>query len=238
MKTAIQKVFAPLKVMLPGFIWRPIRALATGLATPVVFSRWTGHFKSSLREKAVSRRGDPLPWYTYPCIHLLQHTDFKGRRVLEFGGGQSSLWWAANAEAVVTIECDAAWHSELVKMIPGNVQLHHVSAADEGRFLGGVQAVLAGAGTEAFDVVVIDAEFREVLVPIALAALKPGGALICDDAESYGFHEATRHLDIQRVDFFGHSPGVVLPHCTSVYFKDRCFLFATQKRIPDMATEM
>ena len=55
--------------------------------------------------------------------------------------------------------------------------------------------------------------------------------------ESYGFYKATRKLDIERIDFFGHSPGVILPHCTPSYFRNHCFLFDAKYKIPDMATE-
>jgi hypothetical protein len=238
MKTNIQKMFAPFKKLLPSFIWRPIRAIITGLITPVVFSIWSGHFKSSLLEKAVSRHGDPLPWYTYPCIHLLQQTPMAGRKVLEFGGGQSTLWWAAHAEQVVSLEADKTWHDTLAKRIPDNVNLHHVDASDERNFLARVDEILKQCGIDAFDIVVIDAEFREVLVPIGLSILTSDGALVCDDAESYGFYEASCNLDVQRVDFFGHAPGVVLPKDTAVFFKSQCFLFGANKPIPDMAVEM
>lgn len=235
MKTAIQRAFAPFKIILPRFVWTRIRAVATAVFTPVIFSRWSGHFKSSLKGKAVSRRDEPLPWYTYPCIHLLAYREFSGKKILEFGGGQSTLWWAARADEVITFEGDREWHAELSKLIPKNVDLHLVSTQGKEAFLADVKGVIEGRGT--FDVIVIDSEYREDVVSVALALLAPNGALICDDAESYGFYEATRGLEIERVDFFGHSPGVVLPHCTSVFFRKNCFLFDAKYRIPDLATE-
>src|ERR1700730_8324305 len=106
MKTIIQRAFAPFKAVFPRFVWTRIRAISTALITPFVFSRSSGHFKSSLKEKAVDRHGHPLPWYTYSCIELLRHRDFAGRRILEFGSGQSTLWWASRADRVVSIEGD------------------------------------------------------------------------------------------------------------------------------------
>jgi len=241
-KTGIQRAFAPLKAALPRFVWERIRMVATAVITPLAFSLWSGHFRSSLRQRAVSRKGEALPWYTYPCIHLLEFRDFGGKRVLEFGGGQSTLWWAARAERVVTIEEDAEWYGELGKHLPGNVELHLVPSQDgrdflRGSYLAGVTALVAEAG-EAFDVVVIDGyHFRGELVGIALGCLAEDGAVICDDSEGYGIHEATRDRAVSRVDFFGHQPGVVLPHCTSIVFGDRCFLFDPRHRIPDVATE-
>jgi hypothetical protein len=209
----------------------------TALATPILFSTWSGHFRSSLVEKAVSSKGHPLPWYSYPCIDLLRFQDLAGRKVLEFGGGQSTLWWAARAERVITFECDLDWSSRLVKLLPGNVNLHFVPSNSKDAYLAEVRRKLIECDIRAFDVVVIDAEFREDLVSLALEVLTEDGALICDDAESYGIHVASRELAVQRVDFFGYSPGVVLPHCTSVFFRTKCFLFDAGRRIPDVAIE-
>ena len=237
MKTGIQRGFAPFKTLLPLPVWTRLRKVATAVSTPVLFTYWSGHFRSSLAEKALSRKGEPLPWYTYPCIDLLRFQDFNGKKVLEFGGGQSTLWWAARADKVVTIETDSAWHAHLVKIMPANVDLHFVSGEESGAFLAAVKTVLEACVADSFDIIVIDAEYRGELVALSLEKLAHGGAIICDDAESYPFYENSHHLDIQRVDFFGYSPGVVLPHCTSVMFRNACFLFKADRRIPDVGVE-
>lgn len=238
MKTAIQKAFAPFKVVLPRFIWEPVRALGTALMTPIVFSQRSGHFVSSFKQRAVSRKGKPIPWYTYPCIHLLLARDFSGKRVLEFGGGQSTSWWASRAESVVTVEGDAQWYEQLVGVMPANVNLHLVQSGERKDYLSRVTTILKSMFDPIFDVVVIDGDFREDLVDLALKVLKENGALICDDAESYGFFAATQNRGLQRVDFFGHAPGVVLPRCTSIFYKTGCFLFESKYPIPDLATEL
>src|SRR5947207_2919580 len=111
--TVIQRSFAPFKTFLPGVVWKPIRALATAVLTPLWFSYKTGHCRSSFKMAAVNRRGEPLPWYTYPCIHFLEFRDFRDKTVLEFGAGQSTLWWSQRAAQVVAFEGDPAWHDEL-----------------------------------------------------------------------------------------------------------------------------
>lgn len=107
----------------------------------------------------------------------------------------------------------------------------------EGAFLAEVVRILHEKVTGRIDVIVIDADHREALIGIALNVLADDGAMICDDAESYGFYEATKALPLQRVDFFGFSPGVVLPHCTSIYFSSQCFLFSAKFKIPDVGVD-
>jgi hypothetical protein len=238
MKTSIQRSFAPLKVVLPRPVWSTIRSVMTAVLTPLIFSRSTGHFRSSLSEKAVTRNGKPLPWYTYPCIDLLAHRNLTGRKVLEFGGGQSTLWWAERAAKVVSFEGDPEWYAHINHGMPTNVELRLISVSTRESHLGDVRRIIGEMDDQKFDVIIIDAEFREDLVDTALNFLAEDGALICDDAESYDFYAVTKGLKLSRVDFFGFAPGVVLPHCTSVYFRDRCFLFDPNHPIPDMANEI
>src|SRR5665811_522864 len=99
----------PLKRVLPQSVWQPLRAVVTGLVTPIRFSVQTGHWKSSLNQSAKSATGAPIPWYTYPAIDFLSQRNFKGKNILEFGGGQSTHWWADRAETVLTVEEDSEW---------------------------------------------------------------------------------------------------------------------------------
>src|SRR5262245_4561702 len=77
-----------------------LRRVGTAILTPILFTVHQGHFRSALARKAVDATGHPLPWYTYPAIQFLSAKDFCGRRVLEFGAGQSTLWWSARAGQV------------------------------------------------------------------------------------------------------------------------------------------
>ncbi|MFT6408402.1 MAG: hypothetical protein ACJAQ6_001820 [Arenicella sp.] len=52
---------------------------------------------------AVARDVSAIPWYTYPSIDFLKFRDFSNKTVLEFGGGQSTLWRASKASSVVTL---------------------------------------------------------------------------------------------------------------------------------------
>jgi hypothetical protein len=104
--TSLQKWFAPAKRILPPAVWSPIRAVMTAVLTPIRFSRRTGHWRSSLRRAALSAGGAPIPWYTYPAIDFLQQRSFENCDVLEFGSGQSTLWWSRRARSVLTIEED------------------------------------------------------------------------------------------------------------------------------------
>ena len=232
--TRLHNYFAHAKKLLPGPIWSKLRATATAVITPIRFSTTTGHWKSSLRMTACGPSGAPIPWYTYPAIDFLEQRDFRTRDVLEFGGGQSTLWWAARARRVVTIEEDVEWASTLRSRVGANVDLHHVPVDLATRSIDSVTAVLDANPIERFDIIVIDGHLRAELADLSFKYLAPNGALLLDNAEGYGFYDVIKSRNCRRMDFYGFAPGVVLRHCTSLLFVDDCFLLQPDIPIVDI----
>lgn len=228
----------PLKRYLPGWIAEPIRSAGIAVLGPLLFSWRSGHFRSSFRRAAVSRSGDPLPWYTYPCIDFLKYRSFKGRTVLEFGSGQSTLWWAERAERVVAMEGDVLWYDKVRASVPTNTEVNLVTMDDASACVDAVDRILASRAAEEFDVVIIDGLWRNELVEVAVRVVADDGIIICDDAEGYSFFEAFKDRDFERVDFFGFAPGSVLPHCTSIFSRPRAFVFDSRHPIPRVAAEL
>jgi predicted O-methyltransferase YrrM len=230
-QTTVHKLFKPLKR--PGlyYVWSTVRALVTAFLTPVRWSLISGHFRSSLARRSMARDGTPVPWYTYPAIAFLAQRDFRNRDVLEFGGGQSTYWWAARARSVTVIEEDARWCAAIRASSPGNVDIRHVPATNAELAVDVVVAYLRSRQAK-YDVIVIDGASRRAMIGVAFEFLAPGGAVIFDNAEGYGFVGEIAKRDVQRVDFFGYAPGVWLPHCTSLVFRETCFLMRPDIAIP------
>jgi hypothetical protein len=218
-QSTIHKVFAPIKRVLPPFLSNLLRSTATAFLTPVFFSYRSGHFLSSFKMAAVTKEGDALPWYTYPCIDFLKYRSFEDKTVLEFGGGQSTLWWAKKAARVVTVEGDRGWYEKLRNKVPANVDLRFASMDSEAENVAAVRDIVASRKESSFDVIVIDGLYRAAMIEIAVRSMAQDGMIVCDNAEGYGIYEGFKERGLSRVDFYGYAPGVVLPHCTSVYFK-------------------
>lgn len=222
-----------LRKIMPTGAFRTARAMATAVVTPVRFARATGHWRSSLAEKAMTRGGEPLPWYTYPAIDFLAARDFSDKSVLEFGGGQSTLFWCRRARSVVTIEEDRAWYGELKPRLPANAELHHVPADRQSRDVGPIRDILQARG-QSYDIIVVDGHLRQECTALAFAHLSPRGAIVLDNAEGYGFFEETKGRDCRRIDFYGFTPGVSRQHCTSLAFVGDCFLLDPMIPIRDI----
>lgn len=82
------------------------RRVAIAALSPFKFATDTSHVRSALRGYPTDKDGGPVPWYTYPAVDFLSMLDFSDARVCEYGGGQSTLWWAARAKSVLSIEQD------------------------------------------------------------------------------------------------------------------------------------
>lgn len=236
-QTRLQKSFAPFKKYTPSWIHNPVRSILTAIIGPALFGYRTGYFISCFKMKAVSKDGEPIPWYTYPCIDFLKYRSYENKDVLEFGGGQSTIWWANRAKHVVTLEGDREWYDKIKNMMPDNVDLHYVSMNNKNINVSQVKKVLDAKQYLAYDVIVIDGLFRYEMIEIALTLMKDDGMIICDNAEGFGFHEGFKESGLNRVDFFGNAPGVVLPHATSIFFKSSSFAFSSKYPIPILANE-
>ena len=147
----------------------------------------------------VNGKGDFQPWLTYPMIEFLNGLDFSGKRVFEFGAGSSTLYWAARAEQVVSVELDRDWYESLLHKVPDNVQLVH--EPDGGLYAG----IIRDMGK--FDIIVIDGAERFLSAEFASQALAPGGMIILDNAEWYpNAAEFLNSSGLIEVPFNGFSP--------------------------------
>jgi len=238
-QTVIQRSFAPFKKLFPSWVYNPIRSIGTAFIGPILFAHRTGYLRSAFKMAAVSKSGKPVPWYTYPSIDFLKYRKYEDKVILEFGGGQSTLWWATKAKHVVTLEGDKEWYEKIKGGMPNNVDLCYVSMESKETNVSQVKDSLETKQYSKYDVIIIDGLYRYEMIEIALCRLKDDGILVCDnaDAEEYGFYEGLKDSGLYRVDFFGNAPGVVLPHCTSIYFKPSSFVFDAKYPIPVIAKE-
>ena len=218
--------------LVPRNAFSVLRRVGTALLTPAMFSVQQGHLRSALAGRAVTSHGEPLPWYTYPAIHFLSGKDLSNYSVLEFGAGQSTLWWAAHARTVVSLEEDPEWYRNVSAQVPPNVSLHLVPVN-----LTGAEQLLSD---QKFDLIIIDGLDRFLCAQLAVRHLvSEGGSVLLDNSDGYWGEEVGRYpiLDLfrdrgfQRVDFFGYAPGVIRPHCTSLFFKNRSMLLAGTENV-------
>lgn len=226
---SVHQLSTRVRQILPARLFSALRTAGNLVLAPALMSYYTGHARSALLGRPVDRDGQPLPWYTYPAIDLLLAKHLSDRDILEFGAGQSTLWWSSRARSVAAFEADPAWCDFLLPRIPGNVDLQ--LATD-------FPGLTAAIGPRRFDVIIVDGLDVPALGRTGLALrapdwLKPGGAILLDNSDGswspdgkFRIMDFFRQQGFSRVDLYGFCPGNIAASCTSVFFKGPCFLFA------------
>lgn len=172
-------------------------------------------------------RGRPLPWYTYPAIEYLAGLDFRSSHVLEFGAGNSTLWWSARAKQVTSVEVDPNWFESIrARVDPANTSIY--LATSEAEFF----APAAERGP--FDVIVIDCLWRPESVDVSVTNLAPGGMIILDNSDWLpATHRDLRSKGLIEVNFHGLGPAVPHAWTTSIFMtRDADFWTGTNPPTP------
>jgi hypothetical protein len=197
---------------------RPERWLPSLKAARVLWKEYA-HFRTVATQAAIDSEGQPLPWYTYPAIEYLSALDFSEKSIFEFGAGMSTLFWAARAKSVVSVEDDERWFEKVARISPANVTL---SIEPD---LSVFPDVVRRAGT--FDVIVVDGPARGYTrlkcCRAALNQLRKGGLIILDNSDWLPeSSELLRTSGLLEVDFTGFVPICAHVQTTSLFF-DRSF---------------
>lgn len=162
----------------------------------------------------VDGQGGPVPWITFPALDHLSRLDFSQANVLEYGGGQSSLWWAARARTVTTVEGRASWAEKIREQAPANLR---VIGPVEG--VSYVETPLKDGRT--FEVIVIDGFHRPECARAALRFLAEGGLLILDNSDWHApVCSWLRGEGMMQIDFHGFGPVNDYTWCTSVFVRN------------------
>lgn len=121
-----------------------------------------------------------MPWISYSAISILKSHLNKSSRVLEFGSGMSTIWYARHAGQVCSVEDYKPWFDKVEKLIASrnlkNIDYRFANSKDSyGRFKIG--------DNEGFDLVMVDGSHRSICVANAAKLLRPGGILYLDNSD-------------------------------------------------------
>jgi hypothetical protein len=178
-----------------------------------------GQLNSIAQNRAVDESNREIPWYTYPAIEYLDSIDFSNSNVLEYGSGNSSVWWASKAKFVFSVEHDKNWFLQVRNSLKRRkVSNHTYLLADEKN-----DYVTAADGFPA-DIVVIDGILRRACISHQLSRLAQGQhapqILVFDNSDWWPSTVAffKRRSNWIQVDFSGLGPINDYTWTTSVFF--------------------
>jgi len=118
-----------------------------------------------------------LPWLTEGAIAFLESYLTPDMRVLEFGAGASTLWFADRVQELVSIEGNDAWYHQTVKEVCGSKSsvtliLHK-----------GYEGPQRDYPDEHFDFILVDGRNRVSCFLHSDRVLKQGGYIMLDNSE-------------------------------------------------------
>ena len=206
------------RIILLAMDWQYVTRL---LPRDTNFFLTSGWLRSLRAGRPVDASGAPVPWYTYPAIDFLETLVDRRWHVLEWGGGNSTLWWASRVTSVTTVEDNRKWHDEIAAAAPDSVEL--LFRDTENDF---VNAPLE-LGRKEYDVVVVDGSWRSACMELGLRLLGPRGILIFDNTDKRANREVQEMVTgtgMYRIDFWGLIATYAYKNCTSVYFRDASML--------------
>jgi hypothetical protein len=187
-------------------IWSCFRLLAC----TYVFSGW---LRSLISLKSVDMYGNPIPWFSYPAVAYLDGEPIEGKSVLEWGGGQSTLYWLKRGAASVTaIEFRKDWADYIVARANAPDRLTVIVAPMDESY--------SNAVTGQFDIVVVDGELRKECTHRALHMVKPNGMLIFDNTDDFpDCAQIIRDAGYREFLFWGSAALLSKWQVTSVFIK-------------------
>lgn len=170
-----------------------------------------GHLKSKKSKQSIDAFGEPIPWFTYPSIDYLKQFDFSNATMLEWGAGNSSLFFSQRVKGLYSIEHNKDWYEQVLKFDIKNQKL--LFAVDD----------YAKKPTELgvqFDIILIDGIERENCANESLNILKKDGLIILDNSDRHPeIAEAFRESGLIEVDFHGFGPINDYTWTTSIFMQ-------------------
>ena len=122
----------------------------------------------------------PSPWISYTAIRFFKKFLSPQSRVLEFGSGMSTIWFATHAGEVYSVEAYRPWYEKVDRMIQKRQfkNIHYTFACTEDAYAGFVADDRKG-----FDLILVDGDWRSSCVSRASHMLRPGGILYLDNSD-------------------------------------------------------
>lgn len=167
--------------------------------------------------KPVDKHGNPIPWVTYSFIDFISGRMTKGLQMLEYGCGNSTIFYAKQGCDVTAVEHVQEWLDIVRPQLPANAQVLHVDLVP-----GGDYAQTAKRLGKAWDIIIVDGRDRVNCTIHSSDYLSEGGVLILDDSERERYKPAYTHMaakGYRHIDFWGISPGLFYRKSTTVFYK-------------------
>lgn len=145
-----------------------------------------------------------LPWLTFPAIRFLETLPMD-LAVFEYGCGMSTGWYGRHFKEVHAVESNPQWFDRVKGLTRNQANVSIALHESETPYVEAIRQTECPA----FDLVVIDGEWRRQCVSHALVLIRPGGYIMLDnsDVELETRNAIELFPSQRRLVFSGFIPG-------------------------------
>lgn len=204
-----------------NIIWKLLNTIGIGGPIQLMLNgalKEDGWFKSFNTKQSIDKDGNPIPWCTYPFIKFIEPRLNKNFNVFEFGGGNSTIWYAKRVNNIKAVEHDKKWVEYISLKMPGNAEIIYRELTLNGDYS---REVLKNESK--YHIIIIDGRDRNNCAKNAVNSLTTDGVIIFDNANLPDYKESMNLFQsegFKRIDFIGLSPVTNHNNYTSVFYRD------------------
>lgn len=176
----------------------------------------TGWFESFRSGQSVDGEITPIPWFTFSAIDFLKERLTKNLNVLEFGSGNSTLFFAERVNKVVSVEHNEIYFQKILVNKPNNVEIRIVTDSTSEDYLKLISDELR------FEIIIVDGLYRNECLKNSINYISESGVIILDDSERADYNLGIEFLlmtGFKHLSFSGIAPGIFFKKRTSIFYK-------------------
>jgi predicted O-methyltransferase YrrM len=152
------------------------------------FKHWTPRYiLNRINVYYFEKKNPDLPWLTSGSISLIDNLIKKSDKMIEFGSGRSTAWFAKRVDELTSVETDQFWYEKVKIDLKAykNTNLIFLDGDIEFRNL------ISTIDDNSIDISLIDGAYRDLCANLLIDKMKSGGVMIIDNANWFLFNPNT-----------------------------------------------
>lgn len=207
-----------------NIVWKFLNTIGIGGPIQLMLNgalKEDGWFKSFNTKQSIDKDGNPIPWCTYPFIKFIEPRLNNRFNVFEFGGGNSTIWYANRVNTIRAVEHDKKWAEYISKKMPKNAEIIYRELSLNGDYS---KEILKNGSK--YHIIIIDGRDRNNCAIKGINCLTDDGVIIFDNSNLPDYKDSMelfKNKGFKRIDFIGLSPVTNHNNYTSIFYKeDNC----------------
>jgi hypothetical protein len=180
-----------------------------------------GWIRSYLEKNVIDLNGNPKPWLTFTATQFLEERLNNKLDLFEFGGGNSTLFWAKKCNSVNTVEHDLEWFNKIKGNKIANVEMYYQELEYDSEY-----CRFPNKLDKEFDIIIVDGRDRVNCCKNSINSLRSSGVIVLDDSIRPRYIEASNYLiahGFRKLNFWGMEALYTHKTCTTIFYKeDNC----------------